>query len=78
MIEDEFKQTLGDNEGQGNLVCSSSWGCRVGHNLANEQLCPQHPARKDRDPGSSVNIHRQRMRDFLFSRDQMEFLKSLT
>ena len=28
MIEDEFKQTLGDNEGQGSLVCSSSWGCK--------------------------------------------------
>ena len=51
---------------------------RAGHNLANEQLCPQHPARKDRDPGSSVNTHRQRMKDFLFSRNQMEFFKSLT
>ena len=27
----EFEQTLGDGEGQGNLVCCSLWGCRVGH-----------------------------------------------
>ena len=24
----EFEQTLGDSEGQGNLVCCSPWGCR--------------------------------------------------
>ena len=24
----EFEQTLGDNEGQGSLVCWSSWGCK--------------------------------------------------
>ena len=33
----EFKQTLGDGEGQGRLACCSSWGGRVGHNLATEQ-----------------------------------------
>ena len=46
----EFKQTLGDNEGQKSLECCSSWGCRVRHDLANEQqqqsllcilMCPQ-------------------------------------
>ena len=26
-----FEQTPGDGEGQGNLVCCSSWGLRVGH-----------------------------------------------
>ena len=24
----EFKQTLGDGEGQGSLVCCSPWGCK--------------------------------------------------
>ena len=24
----EFKQTLGDGEGQGSLACCSSWGCK--------------------------------------------------
>ena len=24
----EFEQTLGDNEGQGSLVCCSPWGCK--------------------------------------------------
>ena len=24
----EFEQTLGDCEGQGNLVCCSPWGCK--------------------------------------------------
>ena len=24
----EFKHTLGDSKGQGNLVCCSSWGCK--------------------------------------------------
>ena len=33
----EFEQTLGDGDGQGNLVCCSPWGGRVGHNLATEQ-----------------------------------------
>ena len=33
----EFEQTLGDRKGQGSLVCCSSWGHRVGHDLATEQ-----------------------------------------
>ena len=33
----EFEQTPGDSEGQGSLACCSSWGHRVGHNLATEQ-----------------------------------------
>ena len=33
----EFEQTPGDSEGQGSLVCCSTWGCRVRHNLATEQ-----------------------------------------
>ena len=33
----EFEQSLGVGEGQGNLVCFSPWGCRVGHNWATEQ-----------------------------------------
>ena len=33
----EFEQTLGDGEGQGNLVCCNSWGQRVRHDLATEQ-----------------------------------------
>ena len=27
----------GDGDGQGNLMCCSPWGCRVGHNLVTEQ-----------------------------------------
>ena len=34
----EFEKTLGNNEGQGSLVCCSPWGCkRVGHNLVTKQ-----------------------------------------
>ena len=33
----EFEQTLGHSEGQQSLVCYSSWGCRVRHNLVAEQ-----------------------------------------
>ena len=32
----EFKQILGDSEGQGSLVCCSPWGGRVRHDLAIE------------------------------------------
>ena len=32
----EHKQTLGDGEVQGSLVCCSSWGHRVGQDLATE------------------------------------------
>ena len=35
--EPDFEQTTGDSGGQGSLTCCSSWGCRVGHNLATEQ-----------------------------------------
>ena len=33
----EFEQTPGDGEGQGSLVCYSSWGHRVGQDLMTEQ-----------------------------------------
>ena len=33
----EFKQALGDAEGQGNLVCWCPQGRRVRHDLATEQ-----------------------------------------
>ena len=33
----EFEETLGDSEGQGSLVCCSSQGYRVGHDLGTEQ-----------------------------------------
>ena len=36
------KQTLGDGEGQGGLVCCSPWGCRVRHDLETEQQKLQH------------------------------------
>ena len=36
-IKSEFKQTLGDNEGQGSLACCSPWGRRVGYNWATER-----------------------------------------
>ena len=35
----KFEQTLGDNEGQGSLLCCSPWAHRVRHNLATE---PKH------------------------------------
>ena len=31
------EQTVEESEGQGSLVCCSSWGCRVRHDLATEQ-----------------------------------------
>ena len=33
----EFEQTLGDSKGQESLVCCSSWGHKVKHNLVTEQ-----------------------------------------
>ena len=33
----EFEQIPGDNVGQGSLVCSSPWGCRVGRDLVTNQ-----------------------------------------
>ena len=33
----EFKQTLGDGERQGSLVCCSPWGHRVRYDLVYEQ-----------------------------------------
>ena len=33
----EFEQTLGIDDGQGNLVCCSLWGCRVGHDWVTER-----------------------------------------
>ena len=33
----EFKQTLGDSEGQRHLTCYSPWGHRDGHNLTTGQ-----------------------------------------
>jgi len=33
----EFEQTKGDSEGQENLACCTSWGCRVRHILMTEQ-----------------------------------------
>ena len=35
--EHEFEQTLGDSEGQGSLMCCSSWVHRVGHDLVTKQ-----------------------------------------
>ena len=32
----EFEWTPGVGDGQGGLVCGSSWGCRVGHNWVTE------------------------------------------
>ena len=32
----EFEQALGVGDGQGGLVCCSSWGQRVGHDRATE------------------------------------------
>ena len=33
----EFKQTQGDSEGQGSLVCYGSWGRNIEHDWATEQ-----------------------------------------
>ena len=35
--EHEFEQTQGDSEGHGSLMCCSSWGRRVGQDLATKQ-----------------------------------------
>ena len=43
----EFKQALGDAEGQGNLVCWCPQGRRVRHDLATEQQ--QCPLRRNQD-----------------------------
>ena len=36
LYEHELEQTQRDSEGQGSLVCCSSLGCRVKHDLATE------------------------------------------
>ena len=33
----EFEQAMGVGNGQGSLVCCSSWGHRVGYDLVTEQ-----------------------------------------
>ena len=33
----ECEQALGVDDGQGSLPCCSAWGCRVRHDLVNEQ-----------------------------------------
>ena len=35
--EHKFEKTLGNSEGQGSLVCCSSWSCRVRFDLATDQ-----------------------------------------
>ena len=42
----EFEQTWGDSEGQGSLICWSSWGCSVRHDWLTEQHCWWHIWRK--------------------------------
>ena len=38
VIQWVFEQTLGDSEGQGSLVCCSSWGHRVRNELATHKI----------------------------------------
>ena len=38
----EFEQMFGDSGGQRSLGCCSSWGCRVGHDLATERQRTTH------------------------------------
>ena len=47
----EFKQTLGDREEQGRLVCCSSWGHKVRHDWMTEQQQQnrQNDVKKERD-----------------------------
>ena len=35
----EFEQIQGESEGQGSLVCSSPWGCRVRHKSQSDRVC---------------------------------------
>ena len=48
--ENELGQNLGDDEGQGALLCFSPWGRRVGHNWMSEQQ-----QRKDKTLHSALN-----------------------
>ena len=44
----EFEQTLGEDEGQGSLVCCSPWDCeRVRYDLSTEQQQPYRHFRAD-------------------------------
>ena len=45
---DEFEQTLGDSEGQGNLMCCSPWGCKESDTTEqlNNKLCYRTRGRK--------------------------------
>ena len=40
--EHESEQTPRDSEGQGSLVCCSTWGRRVGHDLVTKQKQQKH------------------------------------
>ena len=54
----EFEKTLGDSEGQGSLACCSPWGCRVEHDLANEQQQPTRlPSSQLQMPNASSDPH---------------------
>ena len=44
----EFKQALGDSEGQGNLVCCSPWGCKESSITVTEQQEQQLSIEYDR------------------------------
>ena len=53
----EFEKTLGDSEGQGSLACCSPWGCRVEHDLANEQQPTRLPSSQLQMPNASSDPH---------------------
>ena len=53
----EFEKTLGDSEGQGSLACCSPWGCRVEHDLANEQQPTRLPCSQLQMPNASSDPH---------------------
>ena len=53
----EFEHTPGDSEGQGSLACCSPWGCRVEHDLANEQQPTRLPSSQLQMPNASSDPH---------------------
>ena len=38
----EFEQASGVGDGQGSLACCSPWGRRVGHDLSDLAVAPNH------------------------------------
>ena len=78
----KLRQTVGDGEGQGSLVCCSPWGHRVRHDLVTEQqpanqagLAGRGKGERDLPSEPSLGSLRERERRGLKQGDGQVFFK---